>query len=82
MYFILQCIKFVSKLQYGSTNKKKWHMKVTENREVGQETQNMAWTLISSSPAPPLADQATHCMLQRQLYLQRNIQDEQIKKGF
>lgn len=82
MYFILQCIKFVSKLQHISMKKNKLHMKVTENREVGQQTQYMAWTLTSSSPPPPLMDQATHCMLQRQLFLQCNVQDKQIKKGF
>lgn len=81
MYFILQCIKFVSELQHSSMKKKKWHMKVTENQEVGQQTQYLAWTPISSSPSP-LMDQARHCMLQWQLYLQYNIQYEKIKKGF
>lgn len=56
-------------------------MKVTEDQEVGQQTQYLAWTLISSAP-PPLMDQARHYMLQWQLYLQYNIQYEQIKKGF
>lgn len=52
-------------------------MKVTENREVGQHNMNPDFLF-----SPPLTYQATHCMLQRQLYLQCNIQNDQIKKGF
>lgn len=81
MYFILQCIKFVSKLQHSSMKKKKWHMKVTEkSRSRTTDTvHNMNRDFLFS---PPLTYQATHCVLQRQLYLQCNIQNDQIKKGF
>lgn len=50
MYFISQCIKFVSKRQHRSMKKKKQHTEVTENQDTGQQTQNMAWILFSSSP--------------------------------
>lgn len=74
--FLMSCNKLhfitllgVSEDRHTNMKKKKWHMKVTENWEVEQQTKYMAWTLISSTPPPSITDQATHPMSLRQIYI-------------